>query len=120
MARILLIDDDGASRYLIRRPLEAAGHVIEEAGDGVLGLRALARQPTDLVITDLRMPQMDGFELINEMRRDFPAIPVIAYTASVASDLDYLSAARQIGAKEVLHVPFSDDALLKAVERSLA
>jgi CheY-like chemotaxis protein len=120
MARILLIDDDGASRYLVRRPLEAAGHQVAEAPNGVDGLRLLGRQPIDLVITDLRMPQMDGFELINEVRRDFPGIPVVAYTASIATDLDYLAAARQIGAREVLHVPFSDEALLDAVGKALA
>ncbi len=64
MASILIVDDDPSMRGFLRSLLEADGHQIREAGNGHLGLLLYREAPTDLVITDLLMPERDGMELI--------------------------------------------------------
>src|SRR5688572_29276295 len=76
VGRILLVDDDKMGRCYVRAQLESAGHRVVEAREGLDCLRKLRAEPADLVVTDLVMPVMDGLELINEIRREFPSIPV--------------------------------------------
>ena len=78
MARILLVDDDNAVRLLLRAVLERWGHSVVEAGNGAEGLRCYRAAPTDLVITDIQMPVMDGLQMIKELRGDFPTAKIIA------------------------------------------
>ena len=80
MARILVVDDEPAQRFLLRRIFERAGHEVTDAGDGAAALRAVRASPPDLVVTDMMMPVMGGRELIQQLRRE-PAtagIPVLA------------------------------------------
>src|SRR5690606_31048021 len=67
-ARILLIDDDGDSRKLLRRYLESAGHTVSEADNGADGVEALQALRPDLVVLDLMMPIMDGFAVLDHVR----------------------------------------------------
>src|ERR1041385_1718826 len=78
MARILVIDDDEDVRETVRRTLESRGHTVKLAGDGSLGLAALAEDAPDLVITDVFMPRQDGIETLRELRKAFPKLKVIA------------------------------------------
>jgi len=66
--RILVIDDNAAIRELLRLVLEEEGYEVIEAADGAEGLRRYQAEPTDLVITDLEMPGMDGLELLRALR----------------------------------------------------
>jgi CheY-like chemotaxis protein len=69
MARILVIDDDAAVIRLLKRILIDAGHIVQGAPDGKSGLSSYRQQPMDLVITDIVMPDMEGLELITQLRR---------------------------------------------------
>ncbi len=78
MARILVVDDDTAVRLLLRTVLERRGHVVVEAENGAEGLQYYRAAPTDLVITDIQMPVMDGLQMIKELRSAFPTVKIIA------------------------------------------
>jgi DNA-binding response OmpR family regulator len=78
-SRILIIDDDIGFLDLLRIHLSAAGYQVQVAEDGVAGGRALLEQSPDLIVTDVNMPFLDGFELLSLLRSDpgTASIPVI-------------------------------------------
>jgi len=75
--RILVVEDDAALREYARLMLATAGYEVLCAEDGFGGLTALKRSLPDIIISDLRMPNMNGFEFLSVVRRRFPSIPVI-------------------------------------------
>lgn len=88
-ARILLVEDNAANLELARYLLEMGGHTILSAEDGEGGLWVAQRECPDLIVTDLEMPVMDGYELLRHVRRDLTLhkTPVVALTAfSMAGD----------------------------------
>jgi len=118
--RILVVDDEAGIRKALLLMLEDAGFEVAEAGNGEEGLRAFRRQPADLVITDLFMPDKDGLELIRGLRREFPDVKVIAMSGGgFSSSMHMLPFARRLGAVEVLDKPFSLATALATVERVL-
>ena len=120
MTRVLVVDDDLHARTVARAILEHAGIEVVEAADGAAGLRAYRNLGADLVLCDLFMPDVDGLELLRELRREFPDVKVIAMSAGgFHGKVDLLAVARQLGAAEVLPKPFPVGALLEAVERVL-
>ena len=82
MARILVVDDDEPIRALLRAMLELEGYEVMEAENGAEGLLKYQGAPTDLVITDIQMPVMDGLALLRELRRAFPWVKVLAMSGS--------------------------------------
>lgn len=101
--RILVAEDEADIRELLRLALTAAGYEIETAADGGAAWELAAARPPDLVVTDLRMPAMDGLELIRALRSE-PSLsrtPVILFTAYVSSD-PRVSEAGQLGGVEVV------------------
>jgi CheY-like chemotaxis protein len=76
--RILVVDDEEAIRLASAKILESRGFEVRTAADGFAALIELRRSPPDILISDLRMPNMNGFELLSVVRRRFPHIPVIA------------------------------------------
>lgn len=118
---ILIVDDDEAVRSVIRRTLLAAGYRPIEAGDGRQAYRELRRQPVDLVITDIIMPDVEGIELILHLRRDYPSLPILAISGGGRiSSADYLKSARCCGATRVLAKPFELDELRATVTSLLS
>jgi len=116
MPKILVIDDEAAVRKVMVRMLTSAGHEVTAAPDGVEGLRVWRELGADLVITDVHMPEMDGVQVIRELRATSPALPVIAMSGSgSARDLELLRAAELVGAVGLLGKPFSWDELMGAV-----
>jgi DNA-binding NtrC family response regulator len=77
VARTLLVEDDEAVRGILARTLVAAGYEVEEAANGEVALAAYRRQASDVVITDLVMPEKNGLEMIMEMRRLDPGVKII-------------------------------------------
>jgi CheY-like chemotaxis protein len=75
---ILLVDDEPSIRFLLRTVLEQVGYAVEVAEDGFIALRKMQQSLPDLVITDMRMPNMNGFELLSVIRTRFPELPTIA------------------------------------------
>jgi DNA-binding response OmpR family regulator len=118
MARILIIDDDPDTRALLEDTLKSASHQTITAADGKQGLEKYLASPADLVITDMFMPDQDGFQTIVELRKQFPAVSIIAMSGK-ASAMDILSIAQILGAAEVLQKPFTPAQLLSAADRVL-
>ena len=120
MASILIIDDEDSVREMLRRLLERVGHTVYEAADGKTALRMYARNPTDLVITDIYMPEMDGIEFLIRVREAFPEARIIALSGgSFISKEEVLRDAAQLGAVGILEKPFSVEECLDVVQRAL-
>lgn len=117
MSRILVIDDNRDMRDLMRVLLENEGYTVELAGDGDAGLDAQRREPADVVITDLFMPNRDGFETLERLRTEYPEVKVLVVSGggARARGPGYLFTAREVGAHAVLAKPFDTEALLLAV-----
>jgi CheY-like chemotaxis protein len=122
LALILVIDDEAAIRQMIRRILERAGYSVIEAPGGRAGIKLLRNQPVDLVMTDIIMPDMEGIETILQIRRDFPAIRILAMSGGGAAKVSsvYLDAALKLGADAILPKPFRASALCDLVNQLLA
>lgn len=120
MAHILIIDDDDQLRSMIRLMLEGTGHTLQDAPDGKAGLALLQKQPADLIITDILMPEKDGIEIIRALKRDRPEVKIIAISGGGDTGrIDFLPLAQDFGADLALHKPFSQDRLLQAVAHLL-
>jgi CheY-like chemotaxis protein len=114
---ILVVDDEPGIRELLCLMLEAAGHNVVAAEDGIQAPKVLAAQPIQVVITDLLMPERDGLEFIAEIRKKFPAVKIIAMSGGghIARD-SYLRIAKNFGAHVLLEKPFSQSGVLGAIE----
>lgn len=121
MARILLIDDEDQVRHMLRVMLEYAGHEVEEAADGRQGARLYRERPSDLIVTDIVMPEKEGLEMIQELRRDFPGVKIIAISGGgMISPMSYLSLAKKFGAQRAFFKPIDREQLLAAVDELLS
>lgn len=119
MASILIIDDDAQVRTLLRYVLEADGHQTCEAENGHIGLLRYRQAPTDIVITDILMPEQDGMETTLTLTQEFPHAKVIAMTGGTG-DQNFLNVARLFGARQVLPKPFTVDDIRRAVRHTMA
>lgn len=81
MATILVVDDSQTDRLRAAGLLRRAGFTVSTAGDGREALERFASDPPDAILTDLRMPRLDGMELVTEVLRDFPRIPIVIMTS---------------------------------------
>jgi len=110
MPRILLVDDDEPFRKMLRLSLVRLGHEVVEARDGREAVRAVREAPPDVMITDLVMPEKEGLETIDEVRRQYPGLKIIAISGGGRVNAsDYLKIARAMGADQTLAKPFSID-----------
>jgi len=100
---ILLVDDDAAVRDLLGIGLRQAGYDVSLASDGTEALSICRRKPIDLLITDLVMPEREGFEIIRYFREKLPHVPIIVISGAFSGKL--LRAAQQLGAREALQKP---------------
>jgi len=120
-ASILLVDDNDDARVTVARILEMAGYGVIQAPNAKVASALLKEQVPDLVITDIFMPEGDGFEMLNELRERQPKIPVIAISGGgTQQGLDVLAIAERLGAKKVLNKPFARRQLLEAITEALA
>src|SRR5215472_16324961 len=95
MANILVIDADGAARHTIVQVLEEVGYQVASAQDGKCGLASFRREPPDLVITDIIMPEKEGIQTITEMRGERPDAKIIAISGGGRiGNTDFLKIAR--------------------------
>ncbi|MFP5414150.1 MAG: nitrogen regulation protein NR(I) [Gammaproteobacteria bacterium] len=114
---IWIVDDDKSIRWVMERALEKADMTVECFEDAPSVLKRLDRGLPDTLISDIRMPGMSGLELLDRLRRENPAMPVIITTAH--SDLDSAVAAYQGGAFEYLPKPFNIDELVSVTRRAI-
>lgn len=118
---ILFIEDDAMNRRVVRDMLDVAGATMAEAGLAEEGLRRIDAEPFDMILLDLRMPGMDGFEVIRRIRKRTDAkrnLPIIVVTADTAPDL--AERCMQTGADDVLFKPVAMEALFDAIGRLIA
>lgn len=121
MANVLLIDDDLLFRKMMRRALQDAGHAVRDAENGEIGLGMFAAKPADVVVTDILMPEKEGIETIQELRRLAGPIKILAVSGGGhrITALDVLGIARRLGADDVLWKPFRPQELVERVARLL-
>jgi CheY-like chemotaxis protein len=120
MARILVIDDEEPIRAVLRKALMCLGHTVTEAADGKEGLRMFAEHGADLVITDLVMPEMEGFEVLMTLRGEHPNVKIIAISGGGRQGAgDNLRMAKYLGASRVIPKPMSMAQLTEALDALL-
>lgn len=121
MARILLIEDDEAIRTLLREYLAREGHEVTTASNGREGLEMFRPGGFDLVITDLIMPEMEGIEVLQELRQRDTKIPALAMSGGgqFGAAETYLRLAALLGAGRVLAKPFTREQFLAGVNDAL-
>ena len=121
MARILIVDDDIAIRALLRSYIESDGHQVDEAVDGGQAVLCYRGNPSDIVITDIFMPDHDGLELIIELKMSFPGVKIIAISGG-GQRLDAqlaLKFSKLLGTVQQLEKPFTREQVLETVHRLL-
>ncbi|MBI3047806.1 MAG: sigma-54-dependent Fis family transcriptional regulator [Acidobacteria bacterium] len=114
---VLVIDDDDSLRRVVEYNLQDEGYRVVTAADGASGLQAFRSQPIDLVLTDIRMPEMDGLELLTRLKTMQPDLPVIILTAH--GTIDSAVDAMKLGASDYLTKPFNREQLKAAVRKAL-
>ena len=114
---ILAIDDSSTMRRLVQSTLSMSGYKVEVAEDGIDGLEKLEQVNPDLVITDINMPRLDGFGVIEGVRAHptYNRIPILTLTTESAAELK--QRARNAGASGWIVKPFDKDKLLMAIKR---
>jgi DNA-binding NtrC family response regulator len=117
MAQILVVDDEVRMRHLLSIMLNRKGHNVEQAGNGVEALEMVKHSPYDVIITDIRMPRMDGISLLQNIKGLNLPIPVVFITAFATVD-SAVEAMRQ-GAADYITKPFEEDRIYLTVERTL-
>jgi CheY-like chemotaxis protein len=117
---ILVIDDQDDERTIQRAILEHQGYRVRVAADGASGIAAALEETPDLILLDVAMPRMDGFEVCTTLRgREQTArVPILLFTASVVGDLNDL--AREAGADGVLAKPLDPRRVAEEVARLIA
>jgi len=114
---VLVIDDDAQIRDLLRQALEESGYEVRDACDGDLGIKSYRENPTDLVITDIIMPDKEGLETIMDFKREFKDVKIFAISGGGAVDPEeYLRMAKKIGALKTFVKPFSMREIIAAVD----
>ncbi|MDA1260388.1 MAG: response regulator [Planctomycetota bacterium] len=113
--RILVVDDEEDVRRLASLILREAGFTVFEAANGVQALEQLAKQQVELVVLDLVMPEKEGAETVQALRKLRSELPVLAISGVVGADF-YLHAAKMLGASATLRKPFTREQLIGAIE----
>jgi CheY-like chemotaxis protein len=118
MARILITEDEDSLRSFVARALRLDGHETHEAADGAEGLEKLSEASYDLLLSDIRMPVMDGIELAHRASSDFPDMKILLMTGYA----EQRERADDLAAKivDVVSKPFALPDIRSAVARALA
>jgi DNA-binding response OmpR family regulator len=116
-ANILVVDDEGANRYSVKKTLQKVGYTVREAGSGEEALSIMAEQAFDVVLTDIRMPGLDGVELLRRIKDESPDIIVILMTAFAS--LGTAVEALRLGAHDYLIKPSSSQDIRQSVARGV-
>ena len=115
--RLLVIDDDAANRGLVKAIFDRQGFEVLAARDGAAGLETAAAAQPDVVLLDLRMPGLDGFEVLERFKASMPSMPVVILTGS--RDIKDAVRATQLGAFNYLTKPVNTDEIVVVVRRAL-
>lgn len=114
--KVLIVDDEEVMRSLMIKILEKAGYKVVTANGGIAARQILAEQPIDLVLSDVKMPDMNGFDLLKEIKANYPHIAVIMMTAY--ADSYTIKDALIYGADEYITKPFKHYEVTVVMERA--
>jgi two-component system, cell cycle response regulator DivK len=119
MASILLVEDAPDIRYLVELLLQSVGHTVISVGEGVHAVQHAAHQPPDVIVMDLALPELDGWEATRQLKAQAGTchIPVLAFTAHVLPD--DLKRALAAGCAAVITKPFDITTFLDTIDRLL-
>src|ERR1041384_1161426 len=117
MANLLIVDDELGMRKFLTHLLQREGHLVRVAGNGQQALGVIREPPPDLIIADIRMPDMNGVELLRAARELLPEVEVIMMTAF--ANVDPARDAFLLGAYDFVQKPFDNDLLKETVARAL-
>src|SRR5215467_5064644 len=117
-ATILIVEDDGAMRTMLREALEEDGYAVEAVGGGRAGIERVKQGGIDLVISDVKMPDLDGLDMLREIKATNPSPHVITITAF--GSIDTAIRAVKLGAFDYITKPFDVDQLILSVQKALA
>ena len=118
--KILLIEDEEPMRIVLKNMLEKEGHDVLEANNGKVGMSLYRENGADLVITDILMPEKEGFETIRELKQENPNVKIIAISGGGAiGPEEYLSIAKRLGVHRTFEKPFNREEILEAVNELL-
>jgi CheY-like chemotaxis protein len=115
--RLLIVDDDADMRLSLKLALEMAGYSAELAADGHEALAIQRQRPADVLITDIFMPESDGFEVIDAVRREFPQTKIVVISGGAKlAKRQYLLDAALMDVDAILPKPFDVEALLETLD----
>lgn len=114
---ILVVDDEANARTALAALLSDEGYVVRTANDGLMALAKVGECPPDLVLTDIKMPRLDGIGLLRKVRAEHPDCPVILMSAHIGANREIGASA---GAAAIIAKPLDFDELALAIERTLA
>lgn len=117
---VLTVDDSRTMRDMLRVTLEESGYRVLQAADGLLGLEVLRDVVPDVIISDINMPNLDGFGFIEAVRRDrrFSGVPILVLTTESSGEMK--NRARAVGATGWITKPFDQTKLIEVVRRVAA
>jgi DNA-binding NtrC family response regulator len=115
--KILVVDDEDIVRTSCSRTLTPGGFEVKLAKNGREGLNMMGEEAFDIVLTDLKMPDMDGIEVLRKIKEDWPEVEVIIITGYQTVDTAVKSI--KLGAFDYIEKPFTPDALMNAVSKAL-
>ncbi len=117
MTNILIIDDEPQIRLVLRELFELEGYTVTEASNGSEGVALYHKKQTDLIITDLFMPDQEGLETIYKLKKEYPMIKIIAMSGGggMGYPQSHLESARLLGAIATFAKPVRRETLLKTI-----
>jgi DNA-binding NtrC family response regulator len=117
-SRVLIVDDEDALRTILSSELAGAGYEVATASDGEEGIAEVRNRKFDLVLLDIKMPKLDGFEVLKFIKKEHPAVKVIMLTGF--ADLKNAIESKKYGAEDFVSKPYDLVDLLTTIERVLS
>ena len=117
-SRVLVVDDEEALRTVLGSELSGEGYEVNTASDGDEAISMVQNKKFDLLLLDIKMPKVDGFEVLKFVKKNFPAIKVIMLTGF--ADLKNAIESKKLGAEDFVSKPYDLVDLLTAIERLLS
>ncbi len=117
MANLLIVDDELGMRQFLTHLFKREGHTVRAAENGREAMELLRAEPADLIVSDVRMPDMNGIELLQSARKLLPNVEVVMMTAF--ANVDTARRAFLLGAYDFVQKPFDNDLLTETVARAL-
>jgi DNA-binding NtrC family response regulator len=116
-SRVLVVDDEDTLRTVLSQELKGEGYDVETAADGQLAIDTLKEKQFDLVLLDIKMPNVSGFEVLKYIKQDHPSLKVIMLTGF--ADLKNAIESKKLGAEDFVSKPYDLVDLLTTIERVL-